>query len=685
MPRRKKKRDQGGHAKNKERSRKISEFWSQLIKKAEKVKEDYLHKADQAEDYLRSNHEGLFTDPATAKHFMDFKGACAISIPKVAQMRGSLGPRLYPAEPKRKVTSNTSDGVMVAYATVQEEYLNYTAREANSAKQYRKAYDDGFVRGRCFLLQEIDPVRNIVTSRYASSRDVLFDPDYFDIEEAKWVAVRRREPLWETERRVTEKWRIKNLGTPSKDSNHATAEHTGDGNDDPRTEEIPITSHMVEYWTILSKMGVGWRGAGMEKGKRDDSEDFVRLEIVVDHDAPLAEGKWEVPFFLDADWPMSYKDFIEPLDHPWPESIVSQVLPCQRGVDLLSSLKLTSCKNRERLIVFADSELEDFNQHQLRRGTAADMISVKTPPGKRLSDMVFVPNFGEGSRDVLIERQFLLDQMDQTTGVTPAVSGMEAGPKDRSATATISKNEGAMTRVNDLEQRGKELAQDAARKEAIITRLVMSAEDIAPYVPAERIGMYYVKVTVPGQGVLPVRDLRSAEEIEANPNEGPLSLQAICPSCSDYFIRPEEAFQQIMYLLQAFQESEDPRILELAYQISSQGVDESGIPLAIDVDVVTVERVWEDTAGLTPEEIMREFSYSIGAGSGIPMDKDTARASADQQMQTVLPIAQALGDVEAMNQVVRQRDEAYDIPEEERVEFMPPPPPMPEGQPGGDQ
>ena len=48
--------------------------------------------------------------------------------------------------------------------------------------------------------------------------------------------------------------------------------------------------------------------------RRNDNEDFVRLEIVLDHHSPIFEGKWDVPLYLDKEWPITGADFLECVD-----------------------------------------------------------------------------------------------------------------------------------------------------------------------------------------------------------------------------------------------------------------------------------------------------------------------------------------------------------------------------------
>ena len=666
----------------KDRDRLIAKFWSDRIRAGMKAKKDYEAVAAEVMDYFKSNHARLYEDPATRQHFMDFKGAATLSIPKIAQMRASLAPRLYLAKPVRTVTPMTDDGVLRGLALVARAYLNYTVRESKFPKQMRKATDDGLLRGRGLLQQTWDTVRQIITSVYVSSLDFIFDPDFDDIESARWIAIRYREPFWETERRIAEKWRLKDL-----DKRANGTDDTHAGKDDRREQPVACSNDVIEYWVVLSKMGAGFRGAGMDEATRyTDTKDYCRLEIVLDHGVPIAEGDWDIPLYLDRDWPVSYWDPVETLDTGWPESIAGQVMPCQKGVDLYSSLNLTSCKNRNRLLMLVNAQVDKINQNQFRNGTSADMISVEPPTGQRLADVIHVPQFGVGATlESAQERAFLLQEMEATTGVTNVLTGgEESTSKDRSATASQQRMTAADARVGDLKQKIEELATDTARKEAIAMRLLLDPEDVEKVVRPSAIALYYVKLEVAPGVVMPVRDTRDEDERKAEA-PGPLTIEEISPQASNYFDAPEQAWEAASALWADMQMSEDPRVIEIASQIGTQIAEEDGLPVALTFDTVTVQRVWEDTAGISPEEMMREFSYEIATGSGQKVDKAAEQANADNLVQTALPAALGLGDMNAANQIMHVRDEAFDVPQEQRVQFSPPPAPEPRGSGGEDK
>lgn len=658
MPRRKKKRPEGAGP---QRNEMLSDFWSDRIEAGKKVKRNYTDTGDQVLGYFKAQHEKLYSDPDVRKDFNDFAGSAQISIPKIAQMKNSLGPRLYLPKPDRKIRPKTDDGIMLGLSRLFQAYLNYSVRESKHPRQLRRSIDDGLIRGRAMQRQIWDDVRQIVTSVYVSSEDVVFDPDFDEIESARWIAIRHTEPLWETKRRIPQKWRTDNLDkSVLKDS------------DDPA--EATRSSDQIEYWEVLSKMGAGFRGIeGAEKFP--DEEDFVRLEIVPGHKVPLAEGEWEIPLYLDRDWPLSYFDPIETPDSHWPESMAGQVLSCQKGIDLLSTLRISSCKNRDRVVVFCDSKVNKLSQNQLRSGSAADFIPIDIPNGQSLDMIVKVADFGQGSRESAMERAYLEAEIEEATGVTAMVSGgSEEGAKDRSATATQARSNATSARLEDLRQKVEEFETDAARKEAIMVRLWLEQKDVEPYVRVSDLNLFYVKVEVPGGATIPVRSFE----------QGSLSLKDIYPGCSNYFDRPEKAYEHAKLCWQNMIQSTDPRVRDLANSIKAMGPSpmDPELPALISVAPVTVERVWLDTAGMTAEELMREMHYEIATGAGIKWDRATERENTNMLLQTTLPIMLQNMDYEGANALLQLQFEANDVPEDKRVVLKPPVmPTQPEGNP----
>lgn len=679
---------------SRERDRKIQKFWERRIEAAKKRKADYTSTANDVMSYYKADHGDLYTSDSIKKNFMNFSRAGTVSVPKIAQMRGALGPRLYYQKPTRNVIPQSEDGVMMGLSRVLEAYLNYTPREAKLAKHMRKAVDDGLLRGRCVMETWFDPLLGIITTRYVSSLDLLIDPDVDDIEDAEWIAFRRREPIWRLKRRIEDKWRLKEIDerfrkTAQEDSEGYDYEDTADNSSDP----VPDTNHTFEYWTILSKMGPGFRGADtFDDSRYSDPDDYVRLEIAPGALYPLFEGEWEVPYYMDRDWPISIQDFVETLDYLWPESIGGQVISIQKAIDLLTSLRLNSCKHRDRVIIAGDASLETKIQHRIKNGGPAEFLPIDLKnAADDITKKIYAIDLGTGSPETNIERTYLENVMEVTTGVTAVLTGDDiTDSKDRSATASSIRADATGTRVQDLKLKVQELCTDSARHEAIAVRLVLEGDEVERVVKFKDIRMFFVQITPPGGAVVPVRSPRAESEDD---RQQPLSLEAIYPDASTYFTDPVEALQAAMEVYEAMKMTQDPRVAELLGQIAPPIVQdattgdivrqedpETGLPQAIQIGLVTPQRVWIDTAGVSAEELFREFGYDIQAGDGMRADKSMEQQNADYMVQTVLPIMLENMDYQGANEILRLRNEAYEVPMDQRVQLTPPPPPPAAGE-----
>ncbi len=666
MPRTKKTPEQ--RRKDKSQEAQLSEYWGGRIQAGLKVRQEYEDTAKKVMGFLKPQHRELFDSPDLASQFMDFQGSMTLSVPAIAKMKNSLAPQIYMSEPARNVAYRGNDNVLKGLARVIQTYLNYTAKETNQAKQLRNASDDGLIRGRCFLRQVWDAIRKLITSTYVSSLDVVVDPDFTSLQDVQWIAIRHREPLWQVKRRVPKKALTRGL------------EKICDAgkSDEDKDKGIAGSTRIVEWWEVLSKMGNGARGIDLEDSGISDEEDFVRLEVVVGHDRLLAVGQWDVPLYLDRDWPISMVDFLELPDEPWPVSPAGQVVPLQGGIDLLTSVKLNGCKQRDRVVMCVDAEIDRTSQDTLKNGTSSDFVAVKLPPGRTLDSAVKVLDFGPGSPETTNERAFLLNEMETTMGSTQVVTGgPDAGPQDRSATASSMRGQATQTRVGDLKNKVSELYTDASRKEAVMVRLFLTEEDVARYVRPSDLALFYVSIELADSPPMPVRKV-SIEDEEGNLVEQEvLTLQDLAPQLSTYYDTPDEAAQAMAMFWEELQGRVDLESVQLRDALVQGGVDPvTMLPLGMSIAPVTAERVWQDTSGMTAEEILDELSYSIETGAGIKFNKDAERANTDNLLQTLLPVVSQMGDVVGMNKLLDMRFDAYDVPQEKRFKLNPPPPPV---------
>lgn len=674
------------------RSQLLATGWTRALRAGKEVKKDYDRAASEVRSYLKSDHSKLYKQ--ASENFHDFTSGALMSVPKLAQMRGALGPRLAVAEPRRTVIPRSKDPVMIGMSRLIGAYLTYTASEVDFAKTMRRAIGDGLEAGRMVLRQTWDEVKGIVTPVFLRSEDLLFDPDFTSIEDGSWIAIRHREPLWQLKRRIPEKqkWRLKNLDNDGYEGGQTIGQDRDmDGVDSDRTDEPQQgTTTIVEWWEILSRMGAGFRLAGVDGKNYDDKKDFVRLGVVLGHDCLIEEGEWDVPLYLDRMYPIAFEDFVEDTIDHWPQSPGGQVLSLQRGVDLLTSLRMTSCKNRDRTLILIDSELQGAAQQELQKGSSAGFIPIKLPSGKTLDTVTKVIDFGQGSVESALERDFLLKEMEVTLGTTSMVTGaQDTQAADRSATATQVRNAAAEVRTADLETRVQSLMKTSARNEALMIRLFLKEDQVTPFVKAWDINMFWVKLELPGQAALAVRPLKVAEEDEEPDENAPLTLLDVNPGAATYFDTPEGAAAAALQTWEVLQGTTDPRLVQIRDDLFAlsgpMGIPPGQLPQGLSIALVDAARVWRDTAGLKPEELMREMAYKVEAGKGVKFDKQAERDYAANLMQTVLPVMLQLGDYEGANAIMAMKDDAFEVPVDKRVKLSPPPMPPEGSAPGGEE
>ena len=677
----------------------VARFWSTRIAAAIEAKKDYAKLAAEVLSYFKAKHTGLYQNEKLKQTVGDLSGMAAISVPKVAQARNALGPHLYMANPQRELKPRGGDKVLLGLARVLEAYVNYTPNEGGLQRQSRKAIDDGILRGRGFLQPYWNDVQQIVSSRYVSSKDVLIDPDVDDLEDAEWIAIRHREPLWRLKQRADKKdlWRFKEL---SEGKGTGGVGNPGGflSDEDPEVDETnraPYTNTLIDYYVVYSKMGSGLRGDDFEDGfeRFDDQNDYVRLEIRPDYDKPLFEGEWEIPLYLDDAWPLAPFDPIETLDELWPVSLMGQVLALQMGIDLLSTLQLSRCKMLAKLLMACKAGTDEEVLEQVRHGTEAELLPIKLNSGERLSDVFHVINMGGGIPELREERAYYEKELEAATGVTPALHGASnAGAQDRSATASQMKVDAANARVSDLRNRTEEWQSRVARYEALYARLDLDAEEIAPYVPADTINLFFVRLTFPSGEVVPVRepDLPD-DELDARVEAlAPLSIQKIDPRAATFFDTSEEAAEAAAGLMEAFlihlegQGDTDPSMRERVQRLVVElGIEITGDPetdmqtAAEWVAQVTVEDVWRETESYSASTLAREIGYTVAVGSMQKHDPAREQELVQEEIQQVMPPALQTGNIELANAIWERRNEAAGIPEEDRLPGFAPPPPDP--------
>lgn len=657
-------------------------IWTEAIRAGRDAQRPYRMAARETMNYFKNQHTDLFERIRETYLDLAEKGT-PICVNYAAVSRAVIGPHLYQRNPKREVNVRRRDSVSIAQARVTESVLNYSAAQGKLAAEVRKCIDDSLIRGRGYMRTGWDEDRGINTSWAVSSLRVVIDPGVLQIADAEWIAISTRMPLWRVKRLYgsKEKWRTEGLK-----AGISATERDHDEEQDDRDKQIDKSaSDQVEVWEVYSKRGHGMhRGPYAKEGSEfysdDDSADFVKLVLVLDHPTLLYEGDWEVPLYLDREWPIVWLDLVETLDQLYPESIMGQAMVHQKAMDVLSTLAFEAAKIHARDIYFYRADaLDDVKIARLLHGAPGEAIPLENlPAGVTPEQVIFRPNLGSQVAEIARERDWHRSMLELVTGVLPVLHGApDAGAQDRSATATQAKGRAANMRTGDMLARVEDMCSDMGRNEAVALWLggTLTPDEIAEIV-GDDIELGWKVCTTPkiklrGKG---------------------LSIESLAPEAATYFETPDQANAVLPRVWQAIERAmaptnptpPSPELTSLYATLMLSPPNAQGLPSGLYVEQVRVQDVVRDVGAKSPRELVRNFSYTVVAGTTQRQDPQAKREHADMLMNQALPRALQAGDYNVVNFIVQRAEEAYGVPPDERVPpFTPPAPPPPPGGPPG--
>ena len=679
-----------------------AQVWLRYLRAGKAKRKQYDDHARETLAFFHPTHREFWDDAAISGAYDrgDARSGFRTSVNKAAQLVSVMTPRLQHKSPTRTLISRTQDGVMLALAKVLEKCLSYTPDEAALSRENKRAVIDALLRGRGFLRVGWDNQYGVITSWWVPSNRVILDPDAETVEDAKWVAIEGYEPVWEIKRRLkesgVERWRWKDLkGNCTSDvekDNVALRDEDDWGIENQQEVEDSFsnngTNHMVRFFEIYSK-----QGHGLVRGKNapdqykhyDDSKDYVRIVVAPGHDFPLEEGPWDMPFYLDACCgPLVPLDLVETIDQLWPDSVFAQALPHAKAIDLLTTDALEAAWVHTRDIFFTTAgSLDERAREQVGSGGLAEVVEVKpqTPGEADIRRIMHRFDTGVLTPEVREERQFHIQQFEQITGMTaPVHGGGSSGGIERSATASQLQFDSSMTRLDGMKADVEDWATKSARMEALAWRTseVVDVDTVQKIVGDEFLG-FRVALNVGGVS-LPLRG-----EPLSDGSVG--SLEQIAPQAATVFWDEAQAQQAHQVVVQALAQPADESVSELVRQIMldpaflALGGGLQGLMQYVRLQPVTVEDVWDATAGIAPEDLFREFSWKIASTSGERWNKQRAQKFAETAVGQVMPMAMQIGDYATVNKIWEVFFRAFEVPDEDQFQIQPPAPPPQEGQP----
>jgi hypothetical protein len=232
-----------------------------------------------------------------------------------------------------------------------------------------------------------------------------------------------------------------------------------------------------------------------KNGDPVDSMDQDGKSIPVVSDAPkkyivsedgklIAEMEWEAPLFMDDRWPFEILSFRNRPGTVWAPSPLETGLGFQKALNWIYSLYISKARFTTRsLFAVAKVNGQGLDAESIRqaiKGSPLEVLEIDiNGENLKLGDFLQQLNFELGIEEMeklvnMLERAF-----ERQTGLTALVSMGETGHQFRSAQEAELKDRNSRTRFDDMRTRVEDWATKIARKEALMSRFLMTADDIA--------------------------------------------------------------------------------------------------------------------------------------------------------------------------------------------------------------
>lgn len=386
-----------------------------------------------------------------------------------------------------------------ARARLLEYYLNYTPNALDLKTESRWAIDEAIIKGRGCLWTEIwqPPAggARMVGSFYDSVDNLVVDPDMPTLRACKWVARRRVMPVWECERK---------FGLPE-GSLRGTGESTNrqvEVNGRPEGQymrAVGMTSDLIEFWEVYSKLGIGGRMMGMAADiarEVDQYGDYCYLAVSQGVPYPLnvPDGVWDgspqaamqqiyqrlqwaVPYWADDAWPVTAIDFHSVPNDPWPMSHLAPGMGELKFLNWAFSYVAGKIRISSRDIVAILEEAPEEVREVFLRGADYEIARIKGSNGRTIDQMIQFLQHPGFNKDIWSVIEAVSELFEKRTGLTELMFGMQSR-QDRSATESATKREQMNVRPDEMANCVEDAMSEIARKEALAVRWGLTGQDV---------------------------------------------------------------------------------------------------------------------------------------------------------------------------------------------------------------
>lgn len=414
--------------------------------------------------------------------------------PQMQQLVEMLGPQQAMHEARDKTIAH-----------LMQSWLNYTPREQPGGLYGHSslAIIDSLIKGRGVMVSRPyrmpESDRTLTGSFRIPPEDLLTDPDYKSIDDAKWISIKHVEPHWEVERRfrlpagslkglasLESSWQYGELKTSEDASMHRAA---------------GLTNDLIVWYEIYSKTGPGSRMTGMHPGVKDHLErtvgDYAYICVSANVPYPLNcssaamrggmkdeqvrdSFRWPVPLYKDNRWPVLVLDHYPDPDGAWPIPPLAPAMGELKFINFLVPWLANRIYSSSRdFWAIAGPHVDHYTKY-LKEG--GDQVLIPTPLAvEDVRKAVQILQQPETRMDAWRIYDLVSEIFDKRTGLTEFVYGRnEGGTQNRTAEETQAKARAVGVRPEHMQKGVAAWQGEIATNESILTHTFVTAKDVAP-------------------------------------------------------------------------------------------------------------------------------------------------------------------------------------------------------------
>jgi hypothetical protein len=509
--------------------------WISKIERAKEGRSQWMEIAEECTMFYANSAQAMWDPEYSKKFWKNVKlPRFRITINKAFELVAIFGPNLMWESPHRTVKSKrklqlppgifgADEQGMMAYQQFQQAqqaenardeavaalmsgWLNYTPREMPSGGlegHSERAVIDALIKGRGCLTPRNYKMpgsgRTLTGAFYIDPYDVLTDPDFNQIDECRWMAIRHVQPHYEVEKRFgLERDSLKNKSTLESSWSHSEWDTDYEG--DAR-RQAGQTGDNIVWYEIYSKAGCGARYTSMEEGIKNHMENVVGqyAYLAISPDVPwplnMPTSKfragatdddvrnafsWPVPLWADDRWPVEFLDFYHDPQSSWPIAPLAPGLGELKLLNFLVSWLANRVWTSSRdFWAVASPHVEHYRDYLMN---GEDQQIIPTPFGvDDISKAITVLQQPETRQDMSKLIAFVSDMFDKRVGLTQFVYGLnQDGTQNRTAEETVAKSRAVSARPEFMQKQVVKWQGRVAQSEAFVTRWFVRGEDVAP-------------------------------------------------------------------------------------------------------------------------------------------------------------------------------------------------------------